>query len=60
MDQRFATIGAQAALRADQFRGRNIPGCNNLCDLAGKLRRVFMVGGVPGASYWIRALLFHQ
>ena len=42
-------LGAQAALRADQFRGRNASGRNILCDFAGKFGRVFLVGGVARA-----------
>ena len=37
-------LGAQAALRADQFRGRNASRGNTLCDFAGKFGRVFLGG----------------
>ena len=51
---------AQAALRADQFRGRNASWRNTLCDFAREFRCVSMVGSVAGASYRIRAFLLHQ
>jgi hypothetical protein len=60
LDQHDTATGAQAALRADQFRSRNASRCDDLCDPAGKFRLVFLVGGVFGAGYWLRSLLFHQ
>ena len=60
MGQYIAATAAQATLRSDQLRGRNTPRGNNLCDLAGKFRRVFVVGGAARARNGIRAFPFHQ